>query len=560
MQLRKIAPLLSFVIAAGCAGQGSSGGDVETVTASTGQKLIGDGPFGLHSVPAANPRVTGLSAPNQLPPELVVTPVAQGSYPLENPTATISNFGYLADGPFIPAAGDLPSSSHKVEASKTEPDKNTYLVLSGQTGADVDYDYGTHFLFQGHELAGEITRINLDADGPHRVTLMASTDKNGTPLPDFDGSTWNPFSQRLLFSAEIDGKAGGLWEATLGYPSVVEDITGAVGRGGYEGIQNDSAGNIWIVEDSSGSKPAATPQAKVPNSFVYRFVPKRKDDDHHGKLQALQAISLQSGSPIVFQDANALTADIGDLHTYGKVFDTKWITLHDTEVDGTASFDANALAKSKGATPFKRPENGQFRPGTNFKEFYFDETGDTDNRTQAGIAYGGFGSIFKYSQSSVSANSGKLTVFYVADANHSGFDNVTFLSKDQVVFVQDAGDTQHGQQNQLDSAFIFDVRADYSDPANQPSRLIAEGRDPSATVDTTFAGMTGFQNEGDNEITGIHYSSGDPSTGGILGAKVPPSKLFKSGWRLFWTQQHGDNYVWEVLKNPSSPEFTESDD
>ena len=37
------------------------------------------------------------------------------------------------------------------EAHKTEPDKNTYLVLRGQPGADPDYDYGTHFLFQGHE-------------------------------------------------------------------------------------------------------------------------------------------------------------------------------------------------------------------------------------------------------------------------------------------------------------------------------------------------------------------------------------------------------------------------
>ena len=29
-------------------------------------------------------------------------------------------------------------------------------------------------------------------------------------------------------------------------------------------------------------------------------------------------------------------------------------------------------------TPFKRPENGVFRPGTAFREFFFDETGDTN--------------------------------------------------------------------------------------------------------------------------------------------------------------------------------------
>ena len=50
-----------------------------------------------------------------------------------------------------PAAGDLPTSTHLVEATKTEPDKNTYLVLHGQNGPDASYNYGTHFVFQGHE-------------------------------------------------------------------------------------------------------------------------------------------------------------------------------------------------------------------------------------------------------------------------------------------------------------------------------------------------------------------------------------------------------------------------
>jgi hypothetical protein len=32
---------------------------------------------------------------------------------------------------------------------------------------------------------------------------------------------------------------------------------------------------------------------------------------------------------------------------------------------------------------------------------------------------------------------------------------------------------------------------------------------------------------------------------GILGTKVPVP--FVAGWRVFWTQQHGDNNTWEVL-------------
>jgi len=77
-------------------------------------------------------------------------------------------------------------------------------------------------------------------------------------------------------------------------------------------------------------------------------------------------------------------------------------------------------------------------------------------------------------------------------------------------------------------------------------RFLAEGRDASATIDSMLAALgNGFQNDGDNEITGIYVSDGDPGTDAILGAKVP--RLFHDGWRLFWTQQHGDNITWQVV-------------
>ena len=146
----------------------------------------------LTAVQSANPKAPGLASPNILSPELTEVLLAQGSFKLEN-TSDLTNFyGYDNDGPMLPAPGDLPSLIHKVEASKTEPDKNTYLILQNQHGADPQYNYGTHFLFQGHELGaggkGYITRVNLDADGVHRVTLLATT---------IDGSTWYPFSCSL---------------------------------------------------------------------------------------------------------------------------------------------------------------------------------------------------------------------------------------------------------------------------------------------------------------------------------------------------------------------------
>ncbi len=503
----------------------------------------------LHGV-SANPRTPGVSRPNVLSPELAEFAVAHGSTRLENGTDQIPYYGYLGDGPLLPL---LPDST--AEATKTEPDKNTYLVLDGQTGADPDYSYGRRFLFQGHEGGtGYVTRINLDADEQHRVTLMASTDVAGSPLPTYDGSTYDPFVKRLLFTAEL-GDEGGVWSATLGVPSRVRDISGALGRAGYEGIQNDSAGNVWLVEDVGGVTGTANPTAKQPNSFVYRFVPEHFGDLTAGRLQALRVTSNRTDRAIVFHpdavDADITASDRRDLHTYGSRFATRWVTIHDTTTDGFSPFDANAAAKSARATPFKRPENGVFRPGTDFRSFFFTETGDTNLDTEAGAALGGFGAIYRLQQSSPTANKGTLSMFFRGDPKHTGLDNLAFAGRRKLVATEDAGDTVHTQRNALDSGYLFGTRVDYSDGSHRPLRVLAEGRDASATIDSALADaeVTGFQNDGDNEITGIHFSNGDPTTTGVLGAQIPRLFVPGSGWRAFYTAQHGDNVTYQIIRN-----------
>ena len=246
-------------------------------------------------------------------------------------------------------------------------------------------------------------------------------------------------------------------------------------------------------------------------------------------------------------DGDITSQNQKDLHNYGNQFQTNWITLHDTDHDTTAPFDANALAKAKGATPFKRPENAQFRPGRQFREFFFDATGDTDAASEA-AAFGGLGAIFKLTQSNPSASTGTLTLLFRGDLDHTAFDNVAFWDKDHVVVVEDRGDGLHTAHGVFDSGWLFDVRADYSNSNNKPFRLIGLGRDASATIDSPLvdaSNTNGFQNEGDNEITGIHISDGSPKTNGILGAQEPHP--FKAGWRVFYTQQHGDNVTWEIL-------------
>ncbi len=512
------------------------------------------------AVPSANPKIVGTASPNVLSPELVETGVAQGSFLLENPSDVFKFYGYNDNGPMVPTV-----AGSRVEARKTEPDKNIYLVLRHQDGADPQYNYGTHFLFQGHEAGvnssgatnGYITRVNLDADGAHRVTLMAHQDANGAPLPNFDGITWYPFSQRLLLTSE-GSLGGGVWQATVDVPSKVESLAGIMGQGGYEGIQPDAYGRLIIVEDAGGSNGSVNNFARRPNSYIYRFIPRNVSDLAQGGI--LQALQVQSHAdpnrPIYFNffasaDEHILSQDVKDLHTYGLVFKTTWVTIHDTAIQGTAPFSAIAAAKAAKATPFKRPENGQFRPGTGFSEFYFDETGDTDIRTQAGSAYGGFGAIFRLR---LFGDKGFLSLVYNGDAVHAGFDNCAFWDADHIVFVEDAGDMLHGQRNALDSAWLFDVNANYASGA-QPIRILAEGRDASATLDSLFgakdSGFTGdFNNDGDNELTGWYLSDGDPSVFGLLGAKIPTP--LQRGWRLFYTAQHGDNVTFEILKKDSS--------
>jgi hypothetical protein len=503
-------------------------------------------PAQLTGVPAANTKSAGYAPASVLSPELRQIVVAQGATRLENPSALTSYYGY--DNDVLNAAGQpqmLPTTgATPTEAQKTEPDKNTYLVFKhGLRGADAHYWYGHDFLFQGHEGgaggASYLTRINLDADGAHRVTLLADHDANGRPLATIDGTTWDPWAKRLLVTTENANAP--TYSATADYPSTVTDISGALGRGGYEGIQDDSRGNIWIAEDIGGTtKPGTT--AKRPNSFIYRYVPRHPGDLANGRLQVLQVLN-DAGQPITFESQAALNSpDQVALHTYHKQFATRWITIHDTAKDGSTPFNANTLAKQDHGTPFKRPENGQFRPGTGFREFYFDETGDTD-ATSPENPLGGWTGVFKLRQRDPGADTGTLSLFYKGDQAHAGFDNVTFLSADKVTFVEDAGDTLHTQRNALDSGWVLDANADYANPANQPVRWVAEGRDASATIDSANGGFG--KNDGDNELTGVHVSDGDPGPGGLLGAKVP--HLGHGGWRWFYTQQHGDNPTYEVL-------------
>ena len=193
-------------------------------------------------------------------------------------------------------------------------------------------------------------------------------------------------------------------------------------------------------------------------------------------------------------------------------------------------------------TPFKRPENGQFRPGIGFKEFYFTATGDTNIKTEAGQEYAGFGGIFRLTQKKPSSDTGRISIVLRGAVAHTGFDNLSFLDGNQLLITGDAGDKLHSQRGMFDSLWLIDVTADYT--AKDPIKVLAQGRDDLATLDTTFAGMPGYQNEGDNEITGIHVSDGSATVEGLIGTKAPAP--IDGTWRVFYTRQHGTNTTFEI--------------
>src|SRR5437667_9814960 len=454
------------------------------------------------SVPAANPVVV---SDNVFSPEFTPGLVVQGVDLLENTSGIITQYGYLSDG------------------TNTEPDQNTYLILDHNPGGPTpDYDYGRHFLFQGHENSGNlayITRINLDVASPdHRITLLTPVDATGfTNFNSIDGSTWDPFTGTLLFTQEA-GTTGGViemgadFDPNTGGGAGLRTLYRSLGRGGYEGIHPDDSGDIWIVEDVGGT--LVLNNAKNPNSFVYRFVPLNQNDLTQGKLQALQ-VSI-NGVPVVFvpvddQHPNGDTRSENQLllHTVGASWPVQWVTVHDTEINGTDPFDANALAKAAGATPFKRPENGQFQPGSHFRSFFFDVTGDTGNTAGTDpvlAARGAWGGLFRVDLDA-RRETGTISLVVLGDADHASFDNLTFVDdKDTVLLAEDRGDTLHDQLNMLDSIWAYRLNTQHPD-RSIVARFMALGLDRMAIDE-------------DNEPTGLHMSEGNSTISGLIGTKT----------------------------------------
>jgi hypothetical protein len=94
---------------------------------------------------------------------------------------------------------------------------------------------------------------------------------------------------------------------------------------------------------------------------------------------------------------------------------------------------------------------------------------------------------------------------------------------------EDRGDTLHDQLQKLNSVWAFDVQNGHA------QRFIALGRDLTASPPAAE----------DNEPTGIYVSSGSPRREGLLGTEEGLQDA-----RGFFTKQHGDNTVFEIVTKP----------
>ena len=98
--------------------------------------------------------------------------------------------------------------------------------------------------------------------------------------------------------------------------------------------------------------------------------------------------------------------------------------------------------------------------------------------------------------------------------------------------IEDRGRLRFDQLNKLDSIWAYKLNRQHPD-RNIVARFVALGQD-------TVAGVPG---EEDNEPTGLHMSEGDSTINGLIGT----TEFKKGSARLFITQQHGQNNLFEVF-------------
>ncbi len=371
--------------------------------------------------PSAVPKAVGIAAPNALFSGLAETPVAQGSNRLENPTRQLPFYGYDGDGPMLPAPGDVQTPTHNVEAHE---DRAGQEHLPGPATASTapipSYDYGTALPLPGprdRQLAGL-----HHADQPRRRrrppgdAARARRDVDGTAAPDVRRLDLGPVrAAAALHGRERRATAASGRPRSTSRPTV-EDISGIARPGRLRGHPERLA-TATSASSRTSAAPTAPPttHAKHPNSFLYRFVPDGPSRPDQGRQAAGAAGDSHAHRP----------ADRVPRRSGGRRHP---LAGHDATCTPTATTFATQLGddpRHRGRRHARRstPTRWRRRPAARrssareracsarartFREFYFDETGDTNADTRGRRGYGGFGALFKLNKTNPASNTGTL--------------------------------------------------------------------------------------------------------------------------------------------------------
>ncbi len=508
----------------------------------------------LSNVPSANTKSDGYAPASKLSPELRQIAVAQGATALENPSALTSYYGY--DNDVLNVAGQpqmLPTpTSPTAEAHKTEPDKNTYLVFKN------GLERRRRRLRLRHALPlpgprGRRRRRRLHHPDQPRRRRRAPGHAAGRPrtptasrLPTIDGSTWDPWAKRLLFTTENARRADLRGDAGLpvdGRRRLRRARPGRL-RGHPERLRRqhlDRRGRRRLEQ-------AGHRRAKRPNSFVYRYVPApSRATCQRGKLQVAAGAATPTANRSPSPARQRSTAPTRSRSTpTATSFKTRWVTIHDTAVDGDRAVRRQRTRQGRRTRRRSSdPRTAPFRPGSDFTKFFFDETGDTNATSVENDTARRLGLDLRAHPERPERQHRHAALFYKGDEAHSGLDNVDLpLAQPRSPSSRTRATRCTPSATRSTPASSGTSTPDYSNPANQPVRWLAEGRDASATLDSANGGFG--TNDGDNEITGVHVSDGDPRP-----ERHPRRRRSRTsnsdGWRWFYTQQHGDNHTYEVL-------------
>ena len=378
--------------------------------------------------------------------------------------------------------------------------------------------------------AGYITRINLDADAAHRVTLLATKDDRRQPIADIDGSTWDPWAQRLLFTTENAERADlrGHARTTRRRSTTSPARSAAAATRASRTTRTATSGSSRTsaaTNEGRGTTGEDPEQLRLPLRAGHARRPRATASSRCCRCCNALGQPDHRGDP----DARSTRPTSRAAHLR---HDVRHEVGHDPRHRRRRHRAVQREPAAQGRRTRRRSSGrrtAQFRPGSNFSEFFFDETGDTNATSPENATAGGWGSRVQADPDATRRRRpGQLTMFYKGDQAHAGFDNVAFLSRNQITFVEDAGDTLHGQRNALDSGFVFDV-TDATTRRRRTSRSAGSPRAATRRRRSTPRTAASARTTATTRSPASTSPTATRAPDGILGAKVPEACPAASG-------------------------------